>query len=249
MVLRIFAFLINIFHTAVMSFCRKDKISNRRYRISKSVPDATIIETSPELCEFAGAIIGNGNLWTDGSRYRIEITGHPQLDKEYFDHLSKIAYRLFKKKPYPLRVRQRGLRWRLQSKDAYSLLLELGLPAGKEKSHKVTIPNIIMKKEWDFAKWTMRGIMDTDGTLFFSKKTYDNPIYPTIEIRTCSKMLANQMTTILQRNGFRARFRGNKVEGYHVALYGSKMLKRWIKEIGFSNPKHMNKIQARKTFI
>ena len=188
-------------------------------------------------------------MWTDGSRYRVEITGHPQLDKQYFGHLSMIAYHLFKKKSYPLLVRQRGLRWRLQSKAACSLLLELGIPAGKGKSHKVTIPDMIMQKEWDFAKWTMRGIMDTDGTLFFSKKTYDKPIYPTIEIRTCSKTLANQMTTILQQNGFRARLRGDKTEGYHVALYGFEMLRHWIKEIGFSNPKHMNKIQARKTFI
>ncbi len=188
-------------------------------------------------------------MWTDGSRYRVEITGHPKLDKPYFEYLSTIAYPLFKKKPYPLLVRQRGLRWRLQSKAAYSSLLELGLPAGKGKSHKVTIPDMITQKGWAFAKWTIRGIIDTDGTLFFSKKTYNNPIYPTIEIRTCSKTLADQMTTILQQNGFRARLRGNKTEGYHVALYGSKMLKRCMKEIGFSNPKHINKIQARKTFI
>lgn len=135
------------------------------------MPDATIIEISPELCEFAGAVIGNGNLWTDGSRYRIEITGHPQLDKEYFNHLSKIAYRLFKKKSYPLRVRQRGLRWRLQSKDAFNVLVRLGLPVGEGKSRKVTIPELILQKKWDSLKWTIRGIMDTDGTLFFSKKT------------------------------------------------------------------------------
>lgn len=213
--------------------------------------DATkpIIEISPELCELAGAIIGNGNLWTDGSRYRVEITGHPQLDKEYFDHLSKIAYRLFKKKPYPLRVRQRGLRWRLQSKDAFNVLVRLGLPVGEGKSRKVTIPELILQKKWDSLKLTIRGIMDTDGTLFFSKKTYDYPIYPTIEFRTISKKLANQIETILLQNDFRARLRGDEEEGFHVALYGFEMLKRWMNEIGFSNPKHMNKIQARKTFI
>ena len=150
------------------------------------MPGAHIIEISPELCEFLGAIIGNGNLWTDGSRYRVEITGHPQLDKEYLDHLSTIAYRLFKKKTYPLRVRQRGLRWRLQSKDAYLALSEMGLFVGEGKSRNVTIPDLILQKKWEFAKWTIRGIMDTDGTLFFSKKTYKHPIYPTIELRTCS---------------------------------------------------------------
>lgn len=209
-----------------------------------SVADS--IEISRELCEFAGAIIGDGNLWTDGSRYRVELTGDPELDREYYRYLSTISNRLFKKKPYPLRVHQRGLRWRLQSKDAYILLLKLGLPVGEGKSHKVTIPDRILQEKWDLAKWTIRGIMDTDGTLFFSNKTYDNPIYPTIELRTCSKMLANQIATILQQNGFRSRLRGDEKEGYHVALYGFEMLKRWINEIGFSNPRHLNKILRQK---
>jgi hypothetical protein len=132
------------------------------------------IESTCELCEFVGAIIGNGNLWTDSLRYRVELTGDPKLDKEYFDYLSAIAELLFKKKPYVMRIRQRGLRWRLQSKNAYSILRDLGLPAGKGKSHRVEIPEAIIQKGWDYTKWTLRGIMDTDGTLFFSKKTTVN---------------------------------------------------------------------------
>jgi hypothetical protein len=68
---------------------------------------------SPMLCEFVGAIIGNGNLWTDGSRYRVELTGDPKLDLEYFNYLSSISKSLFAKKPYALRIHERGLRLRL----------------------------------------------------------------------------------------------------------------------------------------
>lgn len=207
------------------------------------------MEISRELCEFVGAVIGNGNLWTDGSRYRVELTGDPKLDKEYFCHLSAISNRLFKKKPYLMRVRQGGLRWRLQSKDAFSLLLELGLPVGKGKSHRVTIPELIFQKKWSLAKWTIRGIMDTDGTLFFSKKTYDSSIYPTTELRTFSEKLAKQLESLLLQKDFRARLRGDEKEGFHVALYGFEMLRRWMNEIGFSNPKHANKILRQKTFI
>jgi hypothetical protein len=209
------------------------------------VPAANYIQISHELCEFVGAIIGNGNLWTDGSRYRVELTGDPNLDKEYFNYLSAVSSLLFKKQPYLTRVHQRGLRWRLQSKHAYSLLLDLGLPAGSGKAHNVTIPDLIMHENWDISKWTIRGIMDTDGTLFFSKKTYNQPIYPTIELRTCSIGLAKQMEALLLQNGFRARLRGDEKEGYHVALYGIEMLRKWTHEIGFSNPKHASKIQFR----
>ena len=88
--------------------------------------------------------------------------------------------------------------------------------------------------------------MDTDGTLFFSKKTYKKPIYPTIELRTSSKKLADQLQLCLSQQGFRARTRGNEKEGFHVALYGEDMLRKWVSEIGFSNPKHSNKIALRK---
>ncbi len=201
----------------------------------------TIPEIRPELCELVGAIIGNGNLWTDGSRFRIDLTGHPEFDKSYFEYLRQLMQRLFGKDPYPLRIRQRGLRLRLQSKTAYELLLTLGIPQGSGKSHKVTIPDQIAQ-DWELAKWAIRGIVDTDGTVFFSTKTYDSPIYPTIEIRTCSKKLADQIETLLEQKNFRARTRGNDKEGFHVALYGKEMLRKWSAEIGFSNSKHTNKI-------
>lgn len=209
------------------------------------MPTDNCVQLSHELCEFVGAVIGNGNLWTDGSRYRVELTGDPALDKEYFIYLTAVSCLLFKKKPYLARVHQRGLRWRLQCKHAYSMLLELGVPAGAGKSHNVTIPNRIIHQKWDLSKWTIRGIMDTDGTLFFSKKTYDQPIYPTIELRTCSFGLAKQMEALLLQNGFRARLRGDAKEGYHVALYGKKMLLKWVEEIGFSNSKHSSKLTFR----
>src|SRR5512138_3862834 len=101
---------------------------------------AELEEVTCELCEFVGAVIGNGNLWTDGSRYRVELTGDPKLDWHYFEYLSAIAFQLFGKKPYALRVRQRGLRLRLQSQAAYKVLTKLGIPQGAEKSHIVTIP-------------------------------------------------------------------------------------------------------------
>jgi len=41
--------------------------------------------------------------------------------------------------------------------------------------------------------------------------------------------LANQITKVLQEQKFRARLRGNMNEGYHVALYGSKMLELWMR--------------------
>jgi hypothetical protein len=108
------------------------------------------------LCEFIGAVIGNGNLWTDGSRFRVELTGYLKLDVEYFNYLSLVSDSLFSKKPYTLRIHTRGLRWRLQSKGAYTLLKNIDIATGKGKLHKVTIPDLILAKGWAFSKWTLR---------------------------------------------------------------------------------------------
>lgn len=196
-----------------------------------------------------GAVIGDGNLWTDGSRYRVELTGDPELDLEYYHHLSDKVFHLFGKRPYPLKIRQNGLRFRLQSKRAFQALTKLAILVGEGKAQKVEIPKQILEKGWSYVKWTIRGIMDTDGTVFFSKKTYKLPIYPTLEIRTYSRKLACQLTESLCQNGFRARLRGNEKRGYHVALYGPKMLEKWVKEIGFSNSRHINKLRRFKRFI
>lgn len=152
----------------------------------------------------------------------------------------------FLKGPYLLKVRERGLRFRLQSKHAFDIFIELGIPAGKGKFSKAKIPKQIVAKGWNCVKWAIRGIADTDGTLFFSKKTYKSCIYPTIEIRTCSRELALQITKILRQRDFRARLRGNEKIGFHVALYGYKMLRKWVNEIGFSNIRHISKLREHK---
>lgn len=204
------------------------------------------MQISKDLCEFVGAVIGDGNLWTDGSRYRIALTGDPKLDLSYFSYMRKLSYGLFSKEPYRFRVRYGGLRFILQSKDAFNVFLKLEISRGK-KARNIIIPRAIMKKGWGYTKYVIRGIFDTDGTLFFSKKTYPKPIYPTLEICTYSRNLALQLSTVLKNRGFRVRLRGNlsRSKGYYVSLYGKEMLNKWINEIGFSNERHINKL-ARK---
>ena len=209
-----------------------------------------MMKVSKELCEFTGAIIGDGNLWTDGSRYRVEIAGDTRLDLTYFLHLSKIAYNLFKKHPYKFRVKGNQLYFRLQSKYAFNILNKgLGIFAGRGKSRTVIIPKSIIKKGWRYSKWALRGIMDTDGTLFFSRKTYKKAIYPSIEIRTFSRNLGIQVNGLLWRNGFRSHLRGNEDRGYSIGIYGETMLRKWVREIGFSNQRHGYKYLAHKAIL
>jgi LAGLIDADG-like domain len=129
----------------------------------------------------------------------------------------------------------------LQSKAAFEQIADLGVICGNGKARNATIPDAIIAKGWNYVRFTLRGIFDTDGTFFLSRKTYKTAIYPTLEIRTYSKKLGIQIDGLLKERGFRSRLRGNEKLGYHVGLYGFDMLQKWAGEIGFSNGRHINK--------
>ena len=125
------------------------------------------------------------------------------------------------------------------------MIKDLKLSYGKCKSEKVVIPKEIFDN-WNLAKHTIRGIMDTDGTVFVSKKPRIEK-YPTLEITTNSFTLANQLRNILLNQDFRV---GNirkslsklsKSPAYRVPLYGKENLRKWIRKIGFSNKYKLNR--------
>ncbi|MEW6222117.1 MAG: hypothetical protein AB1476_02180 [Candidatus Hadarchaeota archaeon] len=49
------------------------------------------MKISESLAELVGAVIRDGNLWRDSRHYRIDLNGHPELDKEYYKHFQKIV--------------------------------------------------------------------------------------------------------------------------------------------------------------
>lgn len=61
------------------------------------------------------------------------------------------------------------------------LVDELKIPHGQGKCEKVKIPDEIFR-DWNLARYTIRGIMDTDGIIFVSRKKGINK-YPSIEMK------------------------------------------------------------------
>ncbi len=202
-----------------------------------------MVAINKDLAEFVGAVIGDGNLWNDETHYRVELTGDPVLDKSYYEEfMSPLIENLFGLKP-SIKVRSRGLRLRIHSKKVFKALTDIGVPARKGKCYNVQIPNVI-KNNAAFLKACIRGIMDTDGSLFFADKGYRKD-YPTIEISTTSEKLAKDIKIALVDWDFRIGFRLQKTTKfaprYIISLNGVEMVNRWVKEIGFSNPRHSKK--------
>ena len=149
-------------------------------------------------------------------------------------------------KEVKIKFRFRGLRMVFDSKRICEFLInDMKMFHGKGKCQNTKIPGEIYE-DWNLAKYTIRGIADTDGSVFVSKKPGIEK-YPSIEITTTSQNLANQLKQILVKRGFRVSLRENirkqinALKAYKIALYGKKNLKKWVEEIGFTNPYKLNR--------
>jgi hypothetical protein len=100
---------------------------------------------------------------------------------------------------------------------------------------------------WSYKKLLIRGLIDTDGCLFFGKKgCYKNYSYPMIELKMRSGVLIEQVKKLLNSRGFSARTRKTPDGCTCLYLSGENQLALWTREIGFKNNKHITKYNAWK---
>jgi hypothetical protein len=190
--------------------------------------------------ELIGALIGDGYISLACGGYVVGYTGHPVNDKEYYTYLAQLISSVWSKKVTP-KVRCRGIRIAFCSKVVCQKLVgSYGMVSGASKSISVFIPKALVA-DWRLASATLRGLADTDGSVFFSKKPGVEK-YPSLEITTSSIILAEQVRELLLIHGFRVTnlrsyfSKLSKHRTYKICLYGKENLRKWMGEIGFSNP-------------
>ena len=203
------------------------------------------MELNEGVSELIGALIGDGYIYRKNRKYQIGYVGSPITDKEYFEKI-KILIAQEWNKDVKVRFRERGLRIVFNSKELCSFLIEgLGIPHGEGKCERVKIPNKIAS-DWSLAKYAIRGIFDTDGSVFVAKKPGIEK-YPSIELTTTSKGLAFQVRDLLIKQGFRVAniWQSKSISStriaYRVPLNGKNNIKMWVDKIGFSNPYKMQR--------
>lgn len=208
------------------------------------------VKTNPalteELCEFVGSFIGDGFTSRYNGHYLTQFTGDARYELGYFRNvLAPIAKRTFDLEP-KFRVIENTLRMNFYSKSLHLFFTErLQIPTGK-KNLVVKIPEEIIAGGQKFILATLRGIADAEGTVFFDLRPAYNKPYPRIQICTTSKSLSEQIRETLRKMSFSIYIREDVRTGqpaFNTEVYGHTQLQRWLKEIGFSNEKHLNKIR------
>ena len=196
-----------------------------------------MLQLDEEIAELVGIIFGDGNIWSNGRWYEVTITGNGETDQLYFSYIADLVRRKLGSEPY-VRVRG-GLRLTIKSKEFYHFLTrELGIPSGEAKA-MASIPPKITKAQV-LLKRFIRGIFDTDGSVFTSDKN-GSPRYPCIEITNMNSKLITCVCEFLKASGYRARLRCSRGV-YKIALNGRKMVSMWNMDIGASNPNKASKL-------
>ncbi len=202
---------------------------------------------SEQLCEFIGVIIGDGctNKY-NGHIYQTQITGDKTLDKEYYsNNFSLICKNIFTIYP-KIGIRSSGIYINLYSKRIFEMLTErFRIPRGI-KCYTVVIPQEILNASKEMLTATLRGMFNTDGGVGLDKRrSYKKP-YIRINYTSASPALISQISKVLYSyhipHSIHTTNKNNEHTAQQIQINGEKNVRIFMKYIGFSNPRHSQKL-------
>lgn len=201
--------------------------------LAKKFPSPNL---STELAEFIGIMLGDGGV----SQGQISITLGYTTDKDYVPYIRRLIYKLFTAKTSLYRsTSQDFIRIRVSGINLVKNLLILGLVKGNKVKHpQFDVPYWIFDDR-RYIKACIRGLIDTDGCVHKKTRKEKNGIeYRSIGIThsSCSTPLQNSIIRLFNILGFKVSRSGTT-----IYLCGREQVTRYIKEIGFSNPKHLKR--------
>ncbi|MDP2641709.1 MAG: LAGLIDADG family homing endonuclease [bacterium] len=215
----------------------------RRWWTTKGKFESRIIKTLPfhtpvfseKLAEFFGIMIGDGGM----SKRQICITLHHVDDLEYSKFVVKLIGELFKVIPSVYHSVNDSVNDIVISRSGLvELLHSLGLPIGHKIKQGLDIPTWI-KEHQKYQIACLRGLVDTDGSIFTHKYKVSGKIYRYKKIcfSTVSDPLRKSVYKILKDLGFNPRVS----HGVDIRLESLKDVKNYFALIGSHNQKHLNR--------
>src|SRR3989338_1942858 len=238
---------------------KKSNISYSRSDLKRNIKLPQ--EINSKLAHLIGIHLGDGTLVLKKNYdYWISYTGHLTEEFQwYHNYLLPLLKEIFNADFHiqeDRRFKRSSIRIYFRSNAVLSFLhYVVGLPLGNKKN--CSIPKTILKGNDKTKKNFLKGLADTEFSLRFSNKTTNGKYsYPVISYGTSNTNLAKSINSMLLRYGFKtySRFafrtwRNNiPLVSNCIYLNGVKNLEKWMKEIGFSSPKHLTKYSIWRKF-
>lgn len=128
------------------------------------------IKKSEDLAELIGIMLGDGNMWHTHIKIAFD-----KRDKRYMDYVEKLFNKVFGIHLRRLIIEKTNQAYLYcYNKLASQKLLDYGLKKGNKIKNNLGIPEWI-KANMDYSKKCVKGLIDTDGCIYFSKR--DKQIY------------------------------------------------------------------------
>ncbi len=193
---------------------------------------------STTLAEFVGIMIGDGGI----QERQVRISLNKETDSEYSEFVVKLMKELFAVTPkIYTRKNSRGIDITVSRTELVEFLFQLGLKKGNKLYQDVDIPSWITNSK-KYSNACLRGMVDTDGSIFFETHIINNKTYsyPRLNFTSASGKLILQVYKILKGAGLNPTIRRN---GRSLQLEKLEEICKYFKTVGTSNQKHLKKMQ------
>lgn len=190
---------------------------------------------SVKLAEFVGILMGDGGI----SRRQVTVTLHSETDREFARYYSNLCESLFGVCPSITKIKNcKAVNVTISRTDLVQWCHKLGLPIGHKIRQGLDIPDWI-KKSPEYSRACLRGLVDTDGSVFthtyrVAGKEYR---YKKIDFCTLSRSLLQSAYVIFRANGMKPYV----AQGKKLRLESENDVSQYFKVIGSSNPKHLRR--------
>lgn len=195
------------------------------------------LKKSRYLAEATGIILGDGGV----TNYQLKIYLDRYTDREYAKYVQELFYRVFEEYPKEFdNKRDNTLVLILCGANLIDNLKSIGLDKGDKIKRQVDFPKWIWRKK-EYQISCVRGLMDTDGGLYFHRHWSNGIKYRNLGLcfTSWSKPLLLSVAKVLDRYNFKFSIDDNQ----RIYIYDLGEIKKYFNIIGTNNPKIRKKLE------
>ena len=213
---------------------KKGKFNPNQYFLQK---DIVLPKKSNRLAEFIGIVLGDGGI----SKRQVCVTLNKVDDLDFSFYVKDLISNLFNvQASIYVNPKVCVLNIVVSRTKLVKFLLAMGLNIGSKVRQQTGIPEWINGSEF-FIKSCLRGLLDTDGCFYVDKHKYKGKVY-----LNCGINFTNRSFPILyffKDSLIKFGFHPTQKTKFSIFLRREEEVVRYFKEIGSSNPKHLNKFK------
>lgn len=184
------------------------------------------------LAEFVGIILGDGGI----TNHQVTVSLNYKEDAKYILYVKSLFEKLFSVVPFKTDViKENCTNIVASSTNLVEFLEKIGLHRGNKVKQQVDIPKWVFRNE-ELMKSCIRGLIDTDGCIF--RNYYRGK---TVAMQICFASASKPLLKSVRRIFFKLGYNPSKISYRKIYLSRFKEIIRYVKEIRFSNSKHMKR--------